>query len=263
MRIAFLHPKRGTPPFILDLLANSGHDCYLYNSTRDLMRDFRATLFDMVLVDANADDQPVVDLIKIIRHSAECQAPVLVLFSRPDVSMIARVLAAGADDFASYQNCGDLLLRVESRLQSTNPNRRRLRDEICLGPYVLDPHRRNMRIDGQEQHLTPKEFCLASVLFCEPERLLPREHLEALIWGVPLPPLSRALAALVARLRRVLEIHPDSGLTIVCIHRTGYRLQVSPSLMQLPAPVASATPPWQAGKSADMRLCFPGAKSIQ
>ncbi|MNN10119.1 hypothetical protein D3C81_1230330 [compost metagenome] len=47
-----------------------------------------------------------------------------------------------------------------------------------------------------------------------------------MIWGHDLPPLSRALAGLVSRMRRTLDLCPANGVTVNVVYAQGYRLDI-------------------------------------
>lgn len=74
--------------------------------------------------------------------------------------------------------------------------------------------------------MTPKEFDLATLLFANAGRILASKRIEHMIWGHDLPPLSRALAGLVSRMRRTLDLCPANGVTVNVVYAQGYRLDI-------------------------------------
>lgn len=147
------------------------------------------------------------------------------------VDLIA-CLNAGADAYVEGPISGGSLLAhiaaLSRRPRIGIPYRQKA--VAALGAYELYTSGRIAKISGKSISLTPKEFDLALLLFSNPGRVLSRTHIEFVVWGHELPPLSRALAGLVCRLRRVLEIGTQSDVVISGVHGVGYRLEARAEL---------------------------------
>jgi DNA-binding response OmpR family regulator len=161
----------------------------------------------------------------MLKRAVICQAPVLIIAHRTSRLNLIDAFDAGADDYVRANDTGSLLSRVIG-----HHRRARRRDgsvrHIGIGAYILDLDGHCAMLGDMTIHLTPKEFALARLMFSSPMITLPREHIETVVWGSTRPPLSRALAAMVARLRRVLQLRPEHGLTLTGVHAFGYRLDV-------------------------------------
>ncbi|HBD39385.1 MAG TPA: DNA-binding response regulator, partial [Cupriavidus sp.] len=64
------------------------------------------------------------------------------------------------------------------------------------------------------------------LMFANAGRILASRRIEHTIWGHDLPPYSRALAGLVSRMRRTLNLCPETGVTVSVVYAQGYRLDI-------------------------------------
>ncbi|WP_420994752.1 response regulator transcription factor [Cupriavidus sp. 30B13] len=251
MKVALLDANPATSDPVAQLVTGAGFACHRYEERAGLMRDLRDHVFDMILVAGDLPDGSGAEVVRMIRCTFAFQTPVIVVSSRASHQEIMEAFAAGADDYCSALRPAELLARMVShcrRHDSTRTTRQRL---IHLGDYVLNIDRYTASLRGKDIRLTPKEFGLAWLLFSSPSQVLPRNHIETMVWGHVLPAMSRALAALIARLRRVLELRPVNGVTIASIHALGYRLDVQE------APRAGWHPPEPAARIAGTGMRLP------
>ncbi|WP_020202780.1 MULTISPECIES: response regulator transcription factor [Cupriavidus] len=226
MKVALLDANPASSQPVAELVTGAGFPCHCYEERAALIRDLRDHVFDMILVAGELPDGNGTEVVRMIRCTFAFQTPVIVVSPGASHHEIMETFAAGADDYCCALRPAELLARMVShyrRHHSAQPSRQRL---IHLGDYVLNIDRYSATLRGKDIRLTPKEFGLAWLLFSSPSQVLPRNHIETMVWGHVLPAMSRALAALIARLRRVLELRSANGITIASIHALGYRLDV-------------------------------------
>ncbi|WP_454724671.1 MULTISPECIES: response regulator transcription factor [Cupriavidus] len=251
MKVALLDANPANSQSVAELVSGAGFPCHRYEERAALIRDLRDHVFDMILIAGELPDGSGTEVVRMIRCTFAFQTPVIVVSSRASHNEIMETFAAGADDYCCASRPAELLARMVShyrRHHSEQTSRQRL---IHLGDYVLNIDRYSARLRGRDIRLTPKEFGLAWLLFSSPSQVLPRNHIETMVWGHVLPAMSRALAALIARLRRVLELRPANGITIASIHALGYRLDVQetvaagwhPDVRDTPADLPLRMPP--------------------
>ncbi len=93
---------------------------------------------------------------------------------------------------------------------------------LTLGPVTLSRECREVRVDGEEIALTPKEFELLGYLMERPGVVVSRETLLRDVWGYAAMGATRTLDSHASRLRRKLG---DAGRRwIVNVWGVGYRL---------------------------------------
>jgi two-component system sensor histidine kinase KdpD len=81
--------------------------------------------------------------------------------------------------------------------------------------------------DGEEVHLTPKEYAVLAELAKHPGRVLTHAHLLRNAWGLAQEKQIDYLRVAVRGLRRKLETDPSDPRLIVNEPAIGYRLSVS------------------------------------
>ena len=112
----------------------------------------------------------------------------------------------------------------------------RITDPFTLGALHIDPHRRQVRVDGRIVHLTRSEYNLLLALAVEPDRCLTREDCIRNHFDIPMEwddfdlPRTRTVDSVVMRLRRKLD-RPEFVKTVWGI---GWRL-VEPAEMEVAA----------------------------
>jgi DNA-binding response OmpR family regulator len=97
---------------------------------------------------------------------------------------------------------------------------------IEAGGITIDLFRRVVSKDGEEVHLTPKEFAVLAELAKHPGRVLTHSHLLRAAWGPAQEGQTEYLRVAVRALRQKLEADPSHPRLIVNEPAVGYRLIV-------------------------------------
>lgn len=209
------------------VLGNAGIVSARFDRPIALFRELRRTVFDAVLVADNLPDERATSVVQALRCTTTCHAPILVIGQEPSGVDLISAFDAGADDYIPADDADSLLPRLIGHHRRARRREGNDGNRIGAGPYQLDLDAHSARLGDEVIHLTPKEFALAKVMFSSPGVTLPRQYIETVVWGATLPPLSRALAAMVARLRRVLQLGPQHGVKLCVVHACGYRLDIT------------------------------------
>lgn len=86
----------------------------------------------------------------------------------------------------------------------------RITEPFTLGALSIDPHRRQVRVDGQLVNLTKSEYNLLLALAVEPDACVTYEDLVRNHYDIPMDwdefdlPKTRTIASTVVRLRKKL-----------------------------------------------------------
>ncbi|EHP40861.1 winged helix family two component transcriptional regulator [Cupriavidus basilensis OR16] len=240
MKIALLADMSLQAKTIADALSRAGVHCHTYHASGELFRGIDQAGYDVLLIDHELADMPAVEAVRAVRGAWRSEVPVMVVSDRRDEDSVVNTLQAGADDYMTRPlRARELIARLHALQRRTATRWQALNPDITVGPYSLDCLSREVVFQGRRLALTPREFDLASLLFASVGRVLSHAHIERTIWGYSLPPLSRALASLVSRLRRALELHPRNGLVITVVYGQGYRLDETAA--RLPRPSSPST----------------------
>jgi two-component system KDP operon response regulator KdpE len=156
-----------------------------------------AAIIDLVL--------PDIDGIEVCRRLREwSKMPIIVLSAVGDEEAKVRALAAGADDYVTKPfGPRELVARLQANLRRIGPDPEEA--VIAVDGLELDLARRSVHRDGEEIHLTPKEFDLIRVLARNRGRLMTHRELLVSVWGAGYGEDTQVLRAHVANLRRKIE----------------------------------------------------------
>jgi two-component system KDP operon response regulator KdpE len=157
---------------------------------------------DAAIVDMMLPDGDGVELCRKLREWTAI--PVIVLSAVGDEDAKVRALAAGADDYVTKPfGPRELVARLEANLRRSAGESE---DSVLTAPGLeLDLANHKVTVNGNEVHLTPKEFDLLRVLARNRGRLLTHRELLLAVWGGGYGDDTQVLRAHMANLRRKIE----------------------------------------------------------
>jgi len=215
-----LHPLQ-------ELLSVAGYQCNIFRSGRDLIHGLSHDSHDMLLIDRELPDISAIDVIRTVRAVRNRDMPIVVFANASNDDDMVEALDAGADDYVVRPLSARVLLaRMAALRRRMNGTRLHTTMPLRAGPYELNNPGRYAVRNGERIPMTPKEFDLAMLMFANAGRILASRRIENTIWGHDLPPYSRALAGLVSRMRRTLNLCPENGVTVSVVYAQGYRLDI-------------------------------------
>ncbi len=173
-----------------------------------------AAILDLILPDGNG-----IDVCRSIREWSEM--PILVLSAVGEEAEKIRALDAGADDYVTKPFApGELIARLNAALRRARPA-----EEPTLSVNGLEVDLAGHRVSrqGEEIHLTPKEFELLRVLARNRGRLMTHRALLGEVWGHAYEEDTHTLRVHIANLRRKIEPNPGAPRYIRTDPGVGYR----------------------------------------
>lgn len=131
----------------------------------------------------------------------------------PDKSVVFRIGSEATKLQRYISNLVDLDLAADQQL-------------VEVGGVKIDIFHREVWKDGQEVHLTPKEYALLAELAKHPGRVLTHAHLLKTVWGPAQATQTEYLRVAVRALRQKLERNSARPAIIINEPAVGYRLAV-------------------------------------
>jgi two-component system KDP operon response regulator KdpE len=137
---------------------------------------------DLVITDLAMPEMDGVELCRELRTVS--QVPIIVLSVRNQDRMKIEALDAGADDYVTKPfSIQELQARVRAQLRRTAAVSAGEKPIISLGDFHIDISQHRVIVQGQEIHLTPKQFDLLVVLARHPGQVLTHRALLHAVWG--------------------------------------------------------------------------------
>ena len=164
---------------------------------------------DLVITDLA---MPNVDGLEFCRRlRAISQVPIIVLSAKGEEKTKVEALDIGADDFVTKPfGIDELLARVRASLRRANapPFSEATQVALDVGDFHVNLESRQVKVRGNEVHLTPKEFDLLIYLIKHSGKVLTHRTLLAAIWGNNYVEQNEYLRVFVGNLRKKIE--PDA-----------------------------------------------------
>jgi two-component system, OmpR family, alkaline phosphatase synthesis response regulator PhoP len=195
---------------------------------QEALQRARTDPFDLIVLDVMLPGLDGVTVCGAIRRdSINADVPILMLTARREEADKVLGLETGADDYLTKPfGIRELVARVRALLR-----RRRRPDASSTGhrapvqaaALVVDPSRRQARINGEEIELTVHEFELLYVLASNRGIVFSREALMQRVWGEDTYITERSVDTLVKRVRRKIEVDAANPQFILTVWGTGYK----------------------------------------
>jgi len=167
---------------------------------------------------------PDIDGIEVLRRLRQwCQIPVLVLTVRDSEDDKIAALDAGADDYLTKPfSARELLARLRAILRRT-----RVASEqsvVRFGDIEVDFDAHIVRRDGDEIHLTAKEYALLRFLVQHRGKVVTHRQILRELWGPNAEESTHYLRVHMTHLRQKLEPDPHKPRHLKTDSGIGYRL---------------------------------------
>ncbi|MEX2570932.1 MAG: response regulator transcription factor [Gemmatimonadota bacterium] len=176
--------------------------------------------FDAAIVDIMLPGRSGLELVRDLRE-AGLSFPILMLTARDRTENKIEGLDAGADDYLTKPfDFTELTARLRALLRRSSTVTAPV---LRAGDVELDPATREVRKQGEQVSLTPKEYSLLEYLLRNVNRPLSRATLMEHVWGIRFDPGTNVVDVFINSLRNKLD--PDRDL-IQTVRGVGYIVRV-------------------------------------
>ena len=147
--------------------------------------------------------------------------PVIYLTAKGDLPSKVKGLKSGAEDYIVKPfEMLELLVRMDNVLKRCGG---REPEEIHIKDVVIDEKKRTVSKGGAVIPMQPMEYDCLMAFWKYRNRVMTREFLLNLLWGVNFEGESRTIDVHVANIRKKLDFFD----VIITVPRVGYRMEVS------------------------------------
>jgi two-component system, OmpR family, KDP operon response regulator KdpE len=205
------------------ILTRHGYDVEMAETGREGIDRYEGSHPDLMLLDLGLPD---VDGFEVIRHVRERDnTPIVVLSVRGAERDKVEALDLGADDYLTKPfGVDELLARLRVALRHAARPASGTSTVFRTGDLEVDLEQRQVRVRGQEVHLSPTEYNLLKAFVANPNKVLTDHMLLQRVWGAQYGAEAHYLHVYVARLRKKIEADPQNPHFLRTEPGVGYRL---------------------------------------
>lgn len=205
-------------------LESAGYQCSCFSDGKSFTASLGQTRYHLLLLDWELPDSSGLEILKWLRNELGHSLPIMFVTSRNEETDIVHALRAGADGYLTKPiRQQELLARIEA-LARRSIFYYPAKGVRQVGPFSIDQHSRQLRKNGSAIELTQKEFRLATHLLGNVGKLISRDELLEEVWGHAVSLNTRTVDTHISRIRKKLELVPESGWNLSAIYQHGYRL---------------------------------------
>lgn len=174
--------------------------------------------YDLALLDIML---PGKDGFALLSELKACGIPVIYLTAKGDLSSKVKGLKSGAEDYLVKPfEMLELLVRMDNVLKRHGKEEP---EEIRIKDVVINEKKRTVSKGGVEIPMQPMEYDCLMAFWKYRNRVMTRDQLLNVLWGVNFEGESRTIDVHVANIRKKL----DFSDVIITVPRVGYRMEVS------------------------------------
>lgn len=173
--------------------------------------------YDLALLDIMLPGKDGFALLKELKAHG---IPVIYLTAKGDLPSKIKGLKSGAEDYIVKPfEMLELLVRMDNVLKRYGKEET---EEIRIKDVVIDEKKRVVEKGGKEISLQPMEFDCLMAFWKYRNRVMTRDQILNLLWGVDFDGESRTVDVHVANIRKKLDFFD----VIITVPRVGYRMEV-------------------------------------
>ena len=218
-QILVVDDEHGIRTLLSEVLNIAGFQVTMAADGLDALNQIRKNKFDLVLLDVNLPKVDGFAILEKIRGSAPTQ-PIIMISARTEKDDVTHGLRLGADDYIRKPfSVEELVLRVENRLRRTSNSE--VETFIC-GPIELNELKHQVLFKDQEIELSPTEFNLLLALIHNQNRVMTKEKLLDLVWGLDFETSTNVVDTYISYLRK--KLHKDGFEGIKTVRGVGFKL---------------------------------------
>lgn len=203
------------------------HYCYSADKARVAWLERKP---DVAIVDV---ETPGVNLLRMLDElRPQHDGMILAMSEEPSANLEAFCLESGADAFVAKPFLPKLLVAHLNALS------RRMRDTVqrqpasvfTVGPIRLDASRNEVRVNGQDHHLTPIQSRILQKLAMNAGDVCPLQQIVSYAWGYGEDGDTYLIKAHIRNLREKVEPEPSEPRYIITVPGVGYMLTAGTSV---------------------------------
>ncbi|MEF3306985.1 response regulator transcription factor [Paenibacillus sp. GYB003] len=216
---------------ILDLLEiylkNEGYRLLRASSGVEALDVLRHTEVDLIILDIMMPKMDGIEACMRIRE--EKNMPIIMLSAKSQDMDKIMGLSTGADDYMTKPfNPLELVARVKSQLRRykrLNVTAPRLEEEIEIDDLVINTATHEVRVEGREVRLTPREFAILELLARNRGLVFSIQKIYESVWNETFYESDNTVMVHIRKIREKLEAVPRQPKYIKTVWGVGYKIE--------------------------------------
>ena len=224
-KILIVEDDRGIANFVQTVLETNGYQVLSADRCGQGILVFASHMPDLVILDLGLPDMDGEEFIRQIRGISA--VPIIVLSARTEESDKVSALDLGANDYITKPfGTAELLARVRASLRTA---RHQAPASSHNGRFVLDDmtidyDRREVRVSGDDVHLTQTEYNILAYLSQHVGKVMTYSAIIGAVWGVMDSGSVKKLQVNMANIRKKLGCTPGENKYFINELGVGYRM---------------------------------------
>ena len=219
-QILVIDDEQAIRDLISEVLNIAGYEVSIAADGLDGLNKIRKQKYDLIILDVNLPKLDGFAILEKVRESAPTQ-PIIMISARTDKDDVTHGLRLGADDYVRKPfSVEELVLRIENRLKRNQKNQAEV---FVCGPITLNDTEHLVTFNDQSVDLSPTEFNLLLILIQNQNRVMTKEKLLDLFWGLDFETSTNVVDTYISYLRKKLHRADFEG--IKTIRGVGFKLE--------------------------------------
>ena len=226
-RVLIVDDEKSICHFLSTVLASNGYDVITARSGGEAYSMIMSQTPDLVLLDLGLPDMDGLSIIESTRLWSEL--PIIVISARMQERDKVQALDLGADDYITKPfGPSELMARVRTAIRHYRSRGAGVNGVytgiIKIHDLTIDFDKHQVLIDGENTHLTQREFRIVALLGRNAGKVLTYDYLLKEIWGPAMTNDNQILRVNMANIRRKIESNPAEPKYIFTEIGVGYRM---------------------------------------
>ena len=219
-QILVIDDEQAIRDLISEVLNIAGYEVSIATDGLDGLNKIRKQKYDLIILDVNLPKLDGFAILEKVRESAPTQ-PIIMISARTDKDDVTHGLRLGADDYVRKPfSVEELVLRIENRLKRNLKNQAEV---FVCGPITLNDTEHLVTFNDQSVDLSPTEFNLLLILIQNQNRVMTKEKLLDLVWGLDFETSTNVVDTYISYLRK--KLHRAGFEGIKTIRGVGFKLE--------------------------------------
>ena len=223
-KILVIEDEKSISHFISTVLNNNGYEAMQAQTGEEALSMISSHGPDLVILDLGLPDMDGLDILRSLRSWSSL--PVVVVSARSHERDKVAALDLGADDYLTKPfSTQERVARIRAMTRTISGN-----DEIArngtytVGELVIDYNKHQVRVRGENVHLTLSEFRIVALLGKYAGKVLTYDFIIKELWGPRASGDNQILRVNMANIRRKIEKNPAEPEYLFTEMGVGYRM---------------------------------------